>query len=140
LACACDHRLIAEGARIGVTELDVGVAFPTAAIELLKYVTGAYAERLVTGAALVDHEDAIAFGLAHEAVPLEQLAADAHSAAERLASFDQEAYGLAKLSLRRQTLSQIADEENLAIDRLVEEQWRADRTRAKLERLLTPKR
>ena len=36
LACACDKRLIADGARIGVTELRVGVSFPTVAVELLE--------------------------------------------------------------------------------------------------------
>jgi len=35
LACACDKRVIAEGARIGATELRVGVSFPVFAVELL---------------------------------------------------------------------------------------------------------
>ena len=125
LACACDQRLIAEGARIGVTELEVGVAFPTPAIELVMFVGGAHAERLVIGADLVSHEDAISLGLAHRAAPLDQLIPAAQATAERLASLDQRAYELAKLSLRRHVLRRIADEEGVAIDRQVEEQWRA---------------
>jgi enoyl-CoA hydratase len=140
LACACDQRLIAEGARIGVTELEVGVAFPTPAIELVMYVGGAHAERLVMGADLVGHEDALALGLAHRAVPPDQLSLAAQATAERLASLDQRAYELAKRSLRRHTLQRIADEQGATIDRQVEEQWRADETRANLERLLGPKR
>ena len=140
VACACDHRLIAEGARIGVTELEVGVAFPTPAIELVMYVSGVHAERLVMGADLVGHQDAIALGLVHRAVPLDQLALAAQATAERLASLDQKAYELAKRSLRRHALRRIADDEGAAIDRQVEDQWRADETRANLERLLGPKR
>ncbi len=40
LACAFDRRLIADQARIGVTELRVGVAFPVMAVELLRHVCG----------------------------------------------------------------------------------------------------
>ena len=38
--CACDKRLIADGARIGVTELRVGVSFPVLAVELLRHACG----------------------------------------------------------------------------------------------------
>ena len=40
LAAAFDKRLIAEEARIGVTELKVGVSFPIVAIELLRHACG----------------------------------------------------------------------------------------------------
>ena len=41
LACTCDRRLLAEGARIGATELQVGVALPVFAVELLTHACGA---------------------------------------------------------------------------------------------------
>jgi enoyl-CoA hydratase len=48
LAIACDKRLIAEEARIGVTELRVGVSFPIVAIELLRHACGPLAEQLIS--------------------------------------------------------------------------------------------
>ena len=69
LACAFDKRLIAEEARIGVTELKVGVSFPTAAVELLRHVCGPHAERLMLDAGLLPAEEACRVGLAHECLP-----------------------------------------------------------------------
>ena len=54
LACAFDKRLISEDARIGVTELRVGVSFPVVAVELLRHVCGSDTERLIFDAELLD--------------------------------------------------------------------------------------
>src|SRR5439155_21454977 len=40
LACACDWRVLARGAPIGPTELAVGVPFPTAALQAVRYAAG----------------------------------------------------------------------------------------------------
>ncbi|MET7395378.1 enoyl-CoA hydratase/isomerase family protein [Dactylosporangium sp. NPDC005572] len=49
LACACDYRLMAAGdARIGVTEVLVGVPFPPAAMEIVRHAVGTY-EEILTG-------------------------------------------------------------------------------------------
>src|SRR5450631_4073047 len=37
LACACDRRLMADNARIGASELAVGVPFPVAALEIVHH-------------------------------------------------------------------------------------------------------
>jgi enoyl-CoA hydratase/carnithine racemase len=139
LACACDQRLIAEDARIGVTELRVGVAFPTFAIELLKHACGPHAEQLMFDARLLDADEACRFGLAHRRLPRSELAAAALSAAEQLASFDPRAFALAKASIRRAALSAMDDEGGRALDRQASEQWQDDGTRANLEGLLKPK-
>ena len=138
LACACDKRLIADEARIGVTELKVGVAFPTVAIELLKHVAGPRAEQLILDAGLLDAEDACRYGLAHHHLPRAELQASAMAEAEKLATLDAGAYALAKASVRREALIAI-DRPDPAFDRQVLEHWRADETRASLERLLAPK-
>jgi len=139
LACAFDRRLIAEEARMGVTELKVGVSFPTVAVELLKHVCGRQAEPLMFDAGLLSAEDACRVGLAHRSVPRTELAAEAVSAAEQLGSLDQRAYALAKASSRRDALAAIEGEAGRALDRQVREQWQDDRTRANLELLLKPK-
>ncbi len=138
LACACDKRLIADEARMGVTELRVGVAFPAVAIELLKHVCGPRAEQLIFDAGLLDADEACLYGLAHQCLPRFELQAAALSAAEQLASLDPGAYALAKSSVRRGALSAI-DGSDPAFDRQVLDHWRSDGTRAGLERLLAPK-
>ena len=130
LVCACDKRLIAEGARIGVTELKVGVSFPSVAIELLKYACGPQAEQLIFDAGLLDAEGACRSGLAHARVPGSDLHAAALAAAERLASLDADAYALAKASTRRAVLSAMEDEGARLLDRQVRERWKNDQTRA----------
>jgi enoyl-CoA hydratase/carnithine racemase len=139
LACACDKRIIADEARIGVTELRVGVSFPTAAIELLKHVCGPRAEQLVFDAELLDAEDACRYGLAHQHLPRSEVLAAAMAAADQLASLDARAYALAKASTRRVMLSSLEDESGRLLDGQVRAHWKDDLTRASLERLLRPK-
>lgn len=70
LACACDHRVMNAGhGRIGVTELLVGLPFPAAATEILRFAVGtprlkeiSYFGRTYPAA------EAVALGLADEAV------------------------------------------------------------------------
>ncbi len=139
LACAFDRRLIADQARIGVTELRVGVAFPMVAIALLRHVCGPNAERLMFEAELLDAEAACRYGLAHRSLPASELQAAAVAAAEDLASLDARAYALAKASARRPLLTTLGEQGSRALDRQVLEHWQDDRTRASLERLLAPK-
>jgi len=137
LACACDRRLIAEDARIGVTELRVGVSFPVVAVDLLKHVSGRHAERLMFDAQLLDAGEACQYGLAHLRLPRSEVRAAAIAAAEQLASFDARAYALAKASSRRAVLSSSQEEGATMLDRAVGDHWQADSTRASLERLLS---
>ncbi len=88
LACACDKRLIAEGAGIGPTELQVGVALPVVAVELLRHACGEHAEQLLLDAVLVTGDDACRRGLAHRVVDAEDLRSEAVALAGRLAGHD----------------------------------------------------
>ena len=139
LASACDKRIIAEEARIGVTELRVGVSFPIVAIELLHHACGSQAEQLILNAELLDAEGACRSGLAHQSLPRFELQAAAIAAAEQLASLDAAAYALAKASTRRAALSAMEDDGARAIDSRVRDHWKDDATRANLEKLLKPK-
>ncbi len=137
LACACDRRIIANEARIGVTELRVGVSFPVVAVELLKHVCGSQAERLMFAAELLDADEACSCGLAHQSLPRSEVRAAAILAAEQLASFDAVAYALAKASARRVMLLSLEDESAESLDRQVGDHWQDDTTKANLERLLS---
>jgi enoyl-CoA hydratase/carnithine racemase len=140
LACVFDTRLIADDARIGVTELKVGVAFPVLTVELLKHVSGPNAEWLMFDAGLLDADAACARGLVHRSLPSSELAEAALAEAARLASLDPRAYALAKAGARRSVLAAVDDEGGRHLDRQVLEHWQDDRTRAGLEKLLKPKR
>jgi len=139
VACACDKRLIAEGARIGATELKVGVSFPVFAVELLRHACGADAEQLMLDAALLDGEEACRRGLAHRVVPAEELLDEAVALARKLAALDASAYALAKATTRRHALAVADDEGSRAFDQLVLAQWQDDTTRVSLEQLRKPK-
>jgi len=139
LACACDKRLIAEGARIGATELKVGVAFPVVAVELLRHACGPSAEQLMFDAALLDAEAACGCGLAHQVVPADALATTATDLAAQLAGLDAPAYALAKAASRRVALAVLDDDASHRLDAQVLDHWQDDQTRASLERLRKPK-
>ena len=139
LPLPCDVRLIAEGARMGVTELKVGVAFPVAAIELLQYVCGSHAEELIFGAQLVDTDEAIRFGLAHRQLPGPELRAAAVAEAEQLASLDPRAFALTKETTRRHLFASLEDGATRSLDQQICDHWQDELTRANLGQLLKPK-
>ena len=61
---------MAEGhARIGASELVVGVPFPAAALEILRHACGSRTEDLVFSGGLLDADEAVAFGVVHEVHP-----------------------------------------------------------------------
>lgn len=103
LAAACDHRIVAAGdARLGLSELRVGVPFPTSAIEIVRHAVGqAVARRLVLGGRLTGPEGALRDGLVDEiAAPADVLPSAIAEAGDR-AGRGANAYKLAKRQLQR---------------------------------------
>ena len=140
LACACDKRLIAEGARIGATELKVGVSFPVFAVELLRHACGERAEQLMFDAALLDADEARRRGLAHQVVTRGRAAAPPPP--RWPASWPTSTPGPTpwpRPPRRRVALSVLDDDGCRRLERQVLEHWQDDRTRASLERLRKPK-
>jgi enoyl-CoA hydratase len=70
LACACDRRVMIHGAgRIGVTELLVGLPFPTLALEIMRFTTAPNSfEEVIFGAATFSAQDGSRRGLVSEVV------------------------------------------------------------------------
>ena len=68
LACACDRRLITPDAKIGASEVRVGVPFPVAALEVMRYACGRHAEEVLLGGGVYRGDDAVSSGLAHRVV------------------------------------------------------------------------
>jgi enoyl-CoA hydratase len=117
LACACDHRLMARpgqggegaGGRIGVPELRVGVPFPSAALEILRFaIPRQHLQELAYVGRTFAPDDALARGLVDELVDLEGLAERAVDAARSLVAIPTGTFQLSKRQLRRPTLERIA--------------------------------
>jgi enoyl-CoA hydratase len=124
LACAADHRLLADGAgRMGVTELLVGLPFPAVALEVMRFAVAPQhlQEMLYLGRTWLP-EEARARGLADEVVPAGELQARAEAVARALAGIPAESFALTKRHAR-QPLRDRVDADGRAVDREVERIW-----------------
>jgi len=135
LACACDRRLLGAGARIGATELAVGVAFPVSALEVLRHACGARTEDVVTGARLLGADEALAAGLVHEVLDPDALSGRALAVAGELAAIAPPAFRLAKEQLRRPALERMG-RDRAAVDDEAARVWASAATRRRLREQL----
>ncbi|WP_253900532.1 enoyl-CoA hydratase/isomerase family protein [Mycobacterium asiaticum] len=125
LACACDWRLASPEAQIGAAEVRVGVAFPVAALEVVRYSCGNRAEEVLLGGRNYRGDDAVLRGLAHRIVP-ENLLDAAVTEATDLSGIPEAAYRHTKAQLRGPTLQRIRA--GAETDREVRGIWGADQT------------
>ncbi|GAB3197033.1 enoyl-CoA hydratase/isomerase family protein [Geodermatophilus arenarius] len=133
LALACDLRLMSAG-RIGLTELAVGVPFPTAALEITRHALGSRAGRVLLGAQAVDRERALTLGMVDELPEPGDLLPRAVALARELAARSPESYRLAKDALHRPVTAAI--EATAGGDAAVLAGWTADDTRRRIEAAL----
>jgi enoyl-CoA hydratase len=131
LACAVDQRLMArEAGRIGVTELLVGVPFPSVAMEIMRCATTSrYFEEAIFGGATYAPAEAAQRGLANEIVASEELLAGAVARAKALAAISPSAFALTKRQMRQPALERVAGDTSRDE---VEQIWTAPET---LERI-----
>ncbi len=86
LALACDLRVVADTARVGLPEARLGLLPGAGGTQRMTRLCGdAVARRLILGAELVTGADAVALGLAHWTAPAAELQAFAGAVAERIA-------------------------------------------------------
>lgn len=103
LACAADHRVAVDSgsARIGLTELAVGVPFPTTAVEIMRWRLGdPLLGRRVLLADTVPPTEAVAARLADELAPADELLERALAGARTLAAVPTASYALTKAQLQ----------------------------------------
>ncbi len=138
LACACDRRILAAGGRIGASELLVGVPFPVAALEILRWACGDRTEEVVLTGKLYGSDEALSVGLAHEIVDPDGLLDRALVVAGELAAVAPEAFRLAKAQLRRPAVDRIAADAPV-VDPEIRALWSSAQTtasiRAQVERM-----
>ena len=133
LALACDLRLM-SGGRIGLTELAVGVPFPTTALEVVRHALGSRAGQLLLGAQTADRERALALGMVDELTEPDELLPLALALATELGARSSESYRLAKGQLHRPANAAI--EASAGGDAAVLAGWTSDDTRRRIEAAL----
>jgi enoyl-CoA hydratase len=103
LACAADHRVMAhQSGRIGVPELLVGVPFPTAALEILRFATAPqHLQHLLYSGTTFWADEAQHVGLIDEIVAPQALMERAMATAHTFAGLPPAAFALTKRQLRR---------------------------------------
>jgi enoyl-CoA hydratase len=109
LAATADFRLVADAdLKMGLTEIQVGVAFPTSALEAVRFSCGGrhLAELLYRGLTY-GPADAVARRLADEVVPAAELARRALALAGELAAARPQAFAASKRALRAEHLDRI---------------------------------
>jgi enoyl-CoA hydratase len=110
IALAADARLMAEGnGKIGVPELLVGVPFPTAALEIVRFaVPKEKLQSLIYMGRTLSTREAFGEGLIDELVSPDALPARAQEVAQQLALIPPPVFRLTKRSLRAEAIERIA--------------------------------
>src|SRR5215813_9855417 len=137
IALAADARLMAEGdGRIGLPELLVGVPFPAAALEVVRFaVPGERLQSLIYTGRTLSPREALGAGLVDEVVTPDALAARAQEVARQLALIPPPVYRLTKQSLRAEALERI-ERAGEQPDRAALEVWSAAETHAQIREYL----
>ena len=126
LAATADFRLIAEGtARVGLPEIQVGVPFPTSALEIVRTSCGGphLYTVLQRGLGYLPAE-ALTRNLVDEIVPSTEVLPRAIALAEELASRPHVAFASTKRALRAESLGRIHAAQAAGLDPIWE-QWRS---------------
>ena len=110
LALTADHRVIQEGAPIGLNEVRVGVPLPWWVVTLLRASVspGAHTAVALLGRNFQD-EEAREIGLVHEVLPAEDFEDAARERLEELASRDPNALGITKTWMRQAALDEMRE-------------------------------
>ncbi len=137
IVLACDARLMAEGVgRIGVPELLVGVPFPAAALEIVRFaVPGEKVQSLLYTGRTLSAGDALGAGLVDEVVAPGALLTRAQELAQQLALIPPAVFRLTKESLRAEVLERI-DRASERQDKAALDVWSAPQTHAHIREYL----
>ena len=102
LALACDHRVMAEGkGKVGLTELLVGVPFPAAALEIVRFqAPGRLSSDLILSGRTMSGREAAEMRLVDEVVPPDELVDRAVEVAGRYGAIPRQAFAHSKRHLR----------------------------------------
>jgi enoyl-CoA hydratase len=110
LALCGDHRVASDAGKYGLTEVKVGVAYPQAAIGVVRAELGASAARLLAlGNRLVDAAECVRLGAFDEAVAADAVLPRALEVAEELAALPADVYARTKNELRSDVVARLRE-------------------------------
>lgn len=134
LAAIADVRLMSEGpGRMGLTEVPIGVPFPTAALEpVANAFAGPHLREVLYRGATYSPTEAGARGLVDEVVSPEALMPRALQVARELGSHPPVGFAAAKDALRRDARARIREKLRTGTDPIWRG-WRTPETRASIE-------
>lgn len=127
---ACDARLLARGtARIGLTEIQVGVLFPAWALEIARFaVPPQHFPALICAGRTYLPDDALERGLVDQLVDFDQLLNRACQVAGELGAIPSAKYAATKLAVRRPMIEAARQQSALTGAAIVDD-WCSDETR-----------
>ncbi len=130
IAAGCDHVILARGsARMGITELAVGVAFPALPLAMMaSRVSPSQLRAMVYGAETYPPEECLARGLADELCAPESLLPRALEVATKRAAVPAAAYTLTRRSFAEPVYEAVRRQR--AIDEAAWATWSSDETLA----------
>lgn len=101
LALGCDYRLMVEGAKIGLSEIQLGLPLPASALEIARHAIPPlhHSDVFYTGK-LFEAEEALRVGLVHEIIPPAQLLEAAVARLRAFTAHPGAAGGTLKMMLR----------------------------------------
>jgi enoyl-CoA hydratase len=129
VAMAADVRLMSGGS-IGLTEVAVGVPFPSAALEICRFAMGTSVSVAMLGAQTVDAPTALQRGWIDAVVPPEDLLSEAIATARALGEHSPFAYAATKAQLHRPANAAI--DAAAELDPRVRAGWLSDETFARI--------
>ncbi len=122
LITPCDYRIIASGkARVGLNEINLGVAVFGGSAEMLRYCVGnRNAERILNEGTLYTVDQARELGLVDQVVEPEELTTTATAKAKELGNKPKAAYRAIRKLTRGAIAERITESEQTALDMFVE--------------------
>jgi enoyl-CoA hydratase len=128
-ALCADVRLMSAGT-IGLTELVVGVPFPVAALEIVRFALGVSAARAALQAKTIDADTALARGWVDAVVASEDLIPQALATAHELGEYSPAAYAATKRQLHLPARAAI--DAGTETDAEVRASWISEETRSRI--------
>jgi enoyl-CoA hydratase len=127
LAVACDFRIMSAGT-IGLTELTVGVPFPTVPLEIMRHAAGPAVSRLVLTAPRLDPAAGQLCGLVDEVTTADDLLPAAFRRTDQLSSVPSHVFAMSKEQLHRPALERMAADRPVDDPRVLEV-WSSETSR-----------
>ena len=136
LALTADWRILAEGAKVGLNEVKVGVPFPFGVSMILRdAIPSAELTRVALLGDNLSGDDALRAGLAHELAPASEFRRICDERAAAFAERDPYAVRMTKRYLRSATVERIRAQEGQFVDEFLDG-WFAPSTRERIEGLV----